>query len=208
MIDSRFIRTFIWPALLSLLIVNSLPSVCASDVAGLWSSISKSKGGIGTQLDLGSDGSLTQILGAVVDFAYETHDGKITMTFDDGVSKKTTTTQTFQLRDNALILDSGKGSEQVMQRTTQSPRSSGLVGEWNYEHYSGGPALLRYSSQRIGQLVVPMGIIRGRYDLDGRRMKVKLDGQAAVHYDLHVNEDTLSLRDESGKETAFRRFRY
>lgn len=206
MTNSRLVRILICGAFLALSMVQCLrPAHAATDVLGLWSSISKSKGGLGTQLNLSSDGSLTQIVGAVVDFRYEVREGKIAMTFESGEKAMT---RAFELRDNALVFEPGKPSEQVMQRTSESPASAGLVGEWNYQHYTGGPALLRYSTRNVGQLVVPMAMLRGRYDLDASRMKVTLEGQTAVPYDFRVEDDALTLRDESGKETAFKRFRY
>ena len=206
MSDSRLIRISICTAFLALSMIQCLrPAHAAGDVLGLWSSISKSRGGIGTQLNISPDGSLTQILGAIVDFQYEIREGKVAMTFSSGDKAMT---QTFQLHDNVLILEPGTPSEQVMQRTKESPAAAGVVGEWNYQHYTGGPALLRYSSRHVGQLVVPMATLRGRYDLNGSRINVTLEGKTSVPYDFRVDVDTLTLRDESGKETAFKRFHY
>ena len=64
---------------LAVLWLTCVPAFASDDVAGMWSSQSRTKGGLGSQWVLSKDGQAAYTFGALVDFRYEVKGGRITM---------------------------------------------------------------------------------------------------------------------------------
>lgn len=202
--------------------VSSLAMSCfvnAADdnVAGIWSSISRTKGGLGSQWTFGRDGGAVYTFGAVVDFRYEINGSKVKMTFvqPDGTAASDSSTQTFLIEGETLTMNpdspacapstsrSGPCQRQQMTRTRASPVKNGLVGEWTYKHYTGGPAFMRYLPNGAAQLVVPMRTTEGTYQLESAKGHITLGG---AQYGLLLRNDALVVRDPRGQESTYKRF--
>jgi hypothetical protein len=190
-----------------LLALGGSANAADDGVAGIWSSVGRTKGGLGTQWTFGPGGSAVYTFGAVVDFRYEISGNKVTTTLvqPDGTAAPDSETGTFLVEGDTLTMNPDRPERQQMTRTPASPGKSGLVGEWTYKHYTGGPAFMRYSSNGAAQLVVPMKTSEGSYRLESAGGSIALGGQ---QYGLLLRNDSLVVRDPRGRESAYKRFGY
>jgi len=195
-----------------LILLSSSPAVANDDVAGMWSSSSRTKGGLGAQWTFTEDGKAAYSFGALVDFKYEINGGllKMMLLAPDGSDTKEIVTQVFSingdiLTENPKIPD----RKQVMKRTGKPYKGAHqIIGEWTYKHYTGGTALMRYSRIGIAQLSVPFQTLAGTYRTNQGALTITPNGQKAVSYKFKREKDLLVLTDEEGKEKKFIRFEY
>lgn len=83
-----------------------------------------------------------------------------------------------------------------------------LIAEWTYKHYTGGPALMRYSRAGIVQLSVPFETLAGAYSTKQDTLTVIPSGQPPVVYKFKCEKDVLVLTDDEGRVRKFTRFEY
>ena len=185
-------------------------ALAATEVEGIWSSITRSKGGLGSQWTFTRDGHATYTFGAVVDFRYKTTESQIAMTpMQPGGATEAESSSEFSIDgDNLTLNPRDTERRQVMRRVSAAPDKSSLIGEWTYKHYTGEPAFMRYSRTGQAQLVVPMITLEGTYRIEDDRLVINLSGQAAPVTGAVADGQSLSIRDAQGRETMFKRFQY
>jgi hypothetical protein len=196
----------------SLALLSSFPAVADDDVVGIWSSSSRTKGGLGPQWIFFKDGNVTHSFGALVDFKYEINGSQIKMTLlaPDRSLTKEVSAQEFSidgdtLTENPLTPD----RKQVMKRTGKPYKDAHpIIGEWTYKHYTGGPALMRYSRTGVVQLSVPFQSLTGTYRTNHGTLTITLRDQQPTSYKFKRERDLLILTDGEGKESKFLRFEY
>ena len=109
------------------------------------------------------------------------------------------------LTENPLTPD----RKQVMMRTGKPYKDAQpIIGEWTYKHYTGGPALMRYSRAGVVQLSVPFQTLTGTYRTNQGTLTITLGDQKTVSYKFKRDRDFLVLADGEGKESKFLRFKY
>jgi hypothetical protein len=198
--------------LAGLTLLTQSPALADDEVVGMWSSLSRTKGGLGPQWIFTKDGNVTHTFGALVDFKYEVKGNSIKMTLlaPDGSVTKEVSTHEFSidgdtLTENPRTLD----QKQVMKRTSKPFKDTHpIVGEWTYKHYTGGPALMRYSRTGIVQLSVPFQALTGTYRTNQGTLTITPSDQKPVSYKYKRERDSLVLTDGEGNESKFLRFAY
>jgi hypothetical protein len=195
-----------------LTLLNSLPAIARDDVVGMWSSSSRTKGGLGPQWAFTKNGNVTSTFGALVDFEYEVDGSQIKMVLlaPDGSSTEETVTQEFSINGDTLTENpQTPDRKQIMKRVGKPYKDAHpIVGEWTYKHYTGGPALMRYSRTGIAQLSVPFQTLTGTYRTNQGTLAITPNGQKPASYKFKREKDSLVLADEEGKESKFLRFEY
>ena len=198
--------------LTGLTLLASSPALANDDVTGMWSSSTRTKGGLGPQWSFTEDGKATYTFGALVDFKYETNGGQLKMMLlaPDGSDTKEIVTQEFSINGDTLTENPKiPDRKQVMSRTGKPYKGAHpIIGEWTYKHYTGGPALMRYSRSGIAQLSVPFHTLTGTYRTNQGALTISPTGQKTVSYKFKREKDSLTLTDEEGKESKFIRFEY
>ena len=187
-------------------------AVADDDVVGMWSSSSRTKGGLGPQWIFADDGHVTQTFGALVDFRYEINGTKIKMTLlgPDRSETKEVSTQEVSIDGDTLTENPRTPDrKQIMKRTGKPYKGSHpIIGEWTYKHYTGGPALMRYSRAGVVQLSVPFQTLRGTYRANQGTLIITQTDQKSSSYKFKREGDSLVLTDSEGKESKFIRFAY
>lgn len=87
-----------------LALLSTFPAVADDDVVGIWSSSTRTKGGLGPQWIFSKDGNVTHTFGALVDFKYGINGSQIKMTLlapDRSVTKEAST-QEFSIDGDTL----------------------------------------------------------------------------------------------------------
>lgn len=195
-----------------LTLLSSSPAIARDDVVGMWSSSSRTKGGLGPQWAFTKNGNVTSTFGALVDFKYEVDGSQIKMVLlaPDGSVTKETVTQEFSINGDTLTENpQTPDRKQIMKRVGKPYKDAHpIIGEWTYKHYTGGPALMRYSRTGIVQLSVPFQTLTGRYRTNQGTLTITPNGQKPVSYKFKREKDSLVLADEEGKESKFLRFEY
>jgi hypothetical protein len=198
-------------ALLGVLLFSAAVSEATDQISGIWASVARTKGGLGSQWIFSPNGAVTYTFGAIVDFRYETKVDQLILTLvsPDGSPPPESSVQKFSVEGDKLTVDPHNAERrQVMSRTTKGDPNRPLVGEWTYEHYTGGPAQMRYSASGNAQLVVPMKTVTGTYAMENGVARVQLSGQPSALLARTDEKGSLTVRDDQGKEAVFRRFQY
>jgi hypothetical protein len=197
--------------LVTSLLCGHAVGAAAGEIIGMWASVARTKGGLGSQWVFGPDGVATYTFGAIVDFRYETKGSELKLTFDspDGSPPPETSVQEFSVQGDTLTVNPNNAEQrQVMSRTAKGDANGPLVGEWTYKHYTGGPAYMRYSGSGRAQLIVPMKTLNGTYKIENGVAHVKLSGEQSPILARVGENATLTIRDGQRKEATFRRFQY
>lgn len=195
-----------------LTLLSSSPAMAGDDVVGMWSSSSRTKGGLGPQWIFTKDGNVSNTFGALVDFKYEVKGSQITMALlaPDGSVANEVMAQEFSINGDTLTENpQTPDRKQIMKRIGKPYKDAHpIVGEWTYKHYTGGPALMRYSRTGIAQLSVPFQTLKGTYRTNQGTLAITPNDQKPVSYKFKREKDSLVLTDEEGKERKYLRFEY
>ncbi|MCU1376709.1 MAG: hypothetical protein JWO68_3995 [Actinomycetia bacterium] len=193
-------------------IIAAFAAAANESVDGMWSSASRTKGGLGSQWVFETDGTVAYTFGALVDFKYEINGRQLRMTLvglDAGRTPEVSV-QSFSMDGDSLILSPEKPDQrQVMKRLgVKHKNAHEIVGEWTYLHYTGVPAFMRFSSRGLVQLAVPMQSVTGAYRLDKNVLRIELKGQKPSLSTFRRDKDALILIDSKQAESKFQRFNY
>lgn len=195
-----------------LTLLNTFSAVADDGVAGIWSSSSRTKGSLGAQWIFTMDGKVTHTFGALVDFKYEVNGSQIKMTLlaPDRVVTKEVATQEFSIDGDTLTENPRTPDRQQIMKRTGKPYMDAhpIIGEWTYKHYTGVPALMRYSRAGVVQLSVPLKTLTGTYRTDQGTLSITSSDQQPASYKFRRERDCLILTDREGRESKFLRFEY
>ena len=187
-------------------------SVSAEDsMVGIWSSLARTKGGLGSQWVFTKEGKVTHTFGALVDFKYEIKGNRIKTTFqgtDQTINE--VTDEEFTIDGETLTLNPRTPDrKQVMKRAGKPYKGAhALVGVWTYTHYTGGPALMRYSREGIVQLSVPFRTLAGTYRINQGVLNIELADQKAITSKFKRDNNLLILTEGTTAENKYMEFRY
>lgn len=207
---SSHVRTL----LLALLLLSGSWPTFGDDniVVGIWSSASRTKGGLGQQWVFTKEGNVSFTFGALVDFKYEIKGNQIAMTLlgpDRSVTKEVSV-QDFSIDGDTLTVNPNTPDrKQVMKRVGKSHKGAHpIVGDWTYTHYTGGPALMRYSRDGTVQLSVPFQTTTGTYHIDQSILTTSLGDQQSVSSKFRREKSALVIVDGEAKERRYLQFEY
>jgi hypothetical protein len=195
-----------------LVFFGACPVFASDDVVGIWSSTTRTKGGLGPQWVFGKDGNAIHTFGALVDFKYEVLGNQIKMTLlaPDHSETREVSSQEFSIDGDTLIVNPlTPEKKQVMKRAGQPVKGApALVGDWTYTHSTGGPALMRYSRSGIVQLSVPFQTHTGTYRIHQDTLSVTLRGQKPISAVVRREKEFLMLTDSEAKKSKYIHFEY
>lgn len=198
--------------LISLAFVGACPAVTDDGVVGIWSSTSRTKGGLGPQWIFSKDGNVTHTFGALVDFKYEVNGSQIKMTSlapDHSATKEVSVVEFSIDGDTLTVNPRTPDRKQVMKRDGEPYKGAHpIVGDWTYVHYTGGPALMRYSRSGIVQLSVPFLTHTGTYRMNQGTLSIALRDQKPVNSKYRREKDYLVLTDGEAKESKYLKYEY
>src|SRR4030066_868155 len=193
--------------LICLAFISACHAVTDDSVVGIWSSASRTKGGLGSQWIFAKDGNVTHTFGALVDFKYEVNGSQIKMILlapDHSVSKEVAVVEFLIDGDTLIVNPQIPERKQVMKRDGEPYKDAPpIVGDWTYTHYTGGPALMRYSRAGIVQLSVPIQTHTGTYKINQGTLAIALRDQKPVHSKYRREKDSLVLTDGEATERKY-----
>lgn len=179
----------------------SSSSSASDNISGMWSSQSRTKGGLGSQWTLAVDGNATYTFGALVDFSYVVKGNRVTMTLlDSGLVTKNVSVDEYKVEGDTLTINpNDSNKKQIMKRIgRQYPNTNPLIGEWTYKHYSGGPAYMRYSRAGVVELSVPFQSFSGKYRVSEDSINFELQGQKPISNKFHHENMSLIMTGSDG----------
>lgn len=198
---------------LTFLVLFGVSAAVADDgVVGMWSSSSRTKGSLGPQWVFAKDGSVSHTFGAIADFRYEINGNQVRTTILSTERALSTggTTQEFSIDGDTLIENPQAPDQKIVMTRTGKPYEGAhpIVGEWRYTHYTGVPALMRYSRHGVAQLSVPAKTLTGTYRMNQDTLTVMLKDQPPVEYKFRREKGLLILSNARGKESKYVGFEY
>jgi hypothetical protein len=160
----------------------------ADDLPGIRSAQVRTRGGLGAQMTFTAT-EVTSTFGALVDIKYEIDGKEFTI---DG--------------DKMTVTRPGMQS-QIMTRVGAPYRNAHpVIGNWSFTHYTGQPALQRFSRNGTTQLSVPFQTTRGSYRIENDTLQ--FDGTPPLVLKIKREGNVLTTTDSNGKETRFVKFEY
>jgi hypothetical protein len=209
------LTTFTRHALTLILGLAMVFPVCAdTNIVGDWASVSRSKGGIGTIWIFESNGKLTQIASAIVDFSYRTDDGHIIMVprINDRVANDPPILNSFEFSEDVKTLTlspDGTSNKKVLQRVgAVVDDTKPIVGEWSFTHDSGALASMRFSRRGEVQLRVLLKSTSGAYSFTDGKLTATLPGRSVMEFSVESKGDRISLQGNQGPSLQLVKFRY
>jgi hypothetical protein len=186
------------------------PVRAGENIAGTWSSVARTKGGLGRQWNFGTDGTVVFTFGAVVDFHYELEGDKLRMRLVGPSADATAAPilERYIVRGDELTVEPiAAGEKQVMKRV--GPARKGLdpiIGQWMYKHYTGGMATFRYGANNRVQLTVPIQTVTGTYKIVGDALSISFPGKPTYLRRVRQTDSQLALlATDSEPEERFSR---
>jgi hypothetical protein len=175
----------------------------ASSIVGRWDAVVRSKGGIGVTMTFTSDGKMSVVTGAMVDFPYALKGDTLTL-LPPGERPMVAT---ISLVGDTLVQTAGTESNK-MTRAPESPTANGILGRWTYMHYTGVPASVEYSADGVMRLRVPLQTEAGTYTVSEDKLVLRVTTPAAGEKTLsfRVSGDKLTI-DPAGQSREFLRIR-
>ena len=117
--------------------------------------------------------------------------------------------QEFAIDGDKLTIGHAGTPVQVMVRVgTPYPGAQPIVGDWNFTHDTGQPAVARYSRAAIAQLSVRFKTYNGSYRVAGATLHIEFDGLAPLALSIRRDGDLLTTTDANGKEIRFVKFNH
>jgi hypothetical protein len=195
-----------------LLAALSFTAQAAESLSGMWSAMSRTRGGLASQWVFAPNGVATRTFGALVDYRYGIQGARLSLTELDENHAPTSkvTTQDFTLLGDTLTMNPTRPEgRQLMKRVGQPfPGAHPIVGEWSFKHYSGGIAYMRFGRTGIVQLSVPFETATGTWLTDGAKLTTKLKDRKPVTGTWRLEKGLLLFREDGEKEGKYRRFEY
>lgn len=185
-------------------IALSATSQTPASLVGTWDAITRSHGGIGSTALFAPDGTVALVLGAMVDMKYKVDGDKITV-YNDGPRDKFSQTNNLTLVGDTAIVSSG-GKSLKMVRLPTDKTASGLVGTWQYMHYTGVPGYDEYAENGSMRLRVPMQVQRGIYGVAGNKVSFQMFTPVRENWDAEfaIKGDTLAIQMRGQKHLYLR----
>lgn len=195
---------------LGLLWLGGVRASAAPDVTGLWSAAVRTRGGLGAQMAFTAT-DVTSTFGALVDFKYEIEGPRLKMASMEArePTPPEAAAREFTIEaDKLMIMIEGKTAQIMTRVGLPHPGAHPIVGDWTHMHYTGVPAVQRFSRNGITQLSVPFRTHSGPYRLENDTAHIQFTGMPALALTLKREGDVLTTRDAQGKDIRFVKFEY
>jgi hypothetical protein len=193
---------------LGLLWLSGVRAYASTDLAGIWSAVVRTRGGLGAQMIFTATEAISTF-GALVDFTYKIDGTQIKMTSMEPGSMPVVMAQEFKIDGNTLTITSAAGPAVVMTRVGQPlPDADPLVGAWSFMHQTGVPAVQRFSRNGVTQLSVPFKTSKGPYRIADDTLHLAFEGMPAITLTIKRDGNQLTTRDAQGREIRFAKFEY
>jgi hypothetical protein len=171
---------------------------------GTWDAIKRSYGGLGQTALFSGDGNVGLVFGAMVDMKYKVEGGKLTVYSDDPGNRFSQTSDLKLIGDSAIVASGGRSLTMV--RLSAAKPESGLVGTWQYMHYTGVPGYDEYAQDGSMRLRVPIQVQRGIYNVVGNKVSIQIltPTRETLDSEFAINGDTLEFQMRGEKHVFLR----
>jgi len=185
-------------------------SLAAQEVSivGKWESVARSYGGIGSTLEFHSDGTISNTLGAMVEFTYRFDGSRLVMSFTDPRNGELSgnIVDVHMSGDSMIQSDPKSGQEtQFVRAQAAMADTLPIVGTWSFTHSTGGTAFQIFTADGNMHLRVPARTDRGTYMLSGDTLTIVIEGQDAWQVRYTIDGAQLTLFSADGSQQQYNR---
>jgi hypothetical protein len=165
-------------------------TVAADELTGIWSAEVRTRGGLGAQMTFTAT-EVTSTFGALVDVKYEIDGKEFTI-------------------DGDKMTVSRPGMQPQMMTRVGAPYGGAppIIGDWSFTHYTGQPAVQRFSRNGTTQLTVPFQTTKGPYRTEDGTLHIQFEGKPPLVLKFKREGNVLTTTDSNGKEIRFVKFEY
>jgi hypothetical protein len=185
------------------LILLFLQPPTSSELVGRWDAEGRSRGGLGSWLELARDGSCAQSIGAMVDGTWTLEGQTLTLTVTD--EKGVAQGQSARV-DVAGNVQTQTGSGQSRKMTRMGSATSATmphVGVWRYFHYTGEQAFDEYTVDGRFLFRMPMGTEACRWKATPTALRLTFP-QRVQETEWQIAGDRLTLADGRSSQSLRR----
>jgi hypothetical protein len=176
-----------------------------SALVGRWDAETRSRGGLGTWIELINEGACSQTTGAMVDGTWKIDGEQLTLSIPDETGKPILQRGTAAMQGNVQTQVLEGQRRQLTRRGTAVPRQPAIVGVWTYPHPAGGQAYEEYRQDGRFLFRLPIMSTSCRWTVDTDRIHLTVGGESR-DMRWRIAGDRLTLDGPDGNQT-FRRER-
>ena len=179
-----------------------------SQIIGKWVSSIRSEGGLGGVYFFGKDQNLMVLYGAIIDSRYQIFGTKIV---ESSNGKRTESNYTIEgdILTIEQIWPQKPPSEcklEMKRLGNHNDHSSLIVGKWTYKHKTGAWVIQEYTADGRAQLLVPLIIENGKYNLSGNKLSIQLKDKKNIR-EISIEKNRLVfMSDEVHSEEIYLKF--
>ena len=189
-------------AILALMI---LQTTGASPLVGRWDAEARSRGGLGTWIELADRGACSQTTGAMVDGTWKLDGDQFTVSIPIDIGAPVVQRGTSTIHGNMQTQVLEGQNRQLTRRGAAAPGQPPIVGVWTYPHLAGKSAYDEYKPDGRFLIRLPMTSMSCRWTVDADRLRMTI-GAESQDLRWHIVGDRLTLDGPDGSQT-FRRER-
>ena len=174
-------------------------------LGGRWDSEARSRGGLGTWIELADKGACTETTGAMVDGIWRLDGDQLTLSIPDETGQPILQRGTSAIQGNAQTQVLEGQTRQLTRKGTAAPAQPAIVGLWTYPHPAGGQAYEEYKQDGRFLFRLPITSMSCQWMADADQLHITT-GAESQDMRWRVAGYRLTLDSPGGSQT-FRRER-
>jgi hypothetical protein len=188
-----------------LLLALQLHNPGLESLVARWDSETRSRGGLGTWIELAANGTCAQTTGAMIDGTWTLEGDRLTLDMKETDGRRHSQSVTVKMTgEHQTQVVSGQ-SRQLVRVGVAESGATPLIGIWSYPHYAGGQAYEEYRNDGRYLFRLPIRTTPCRWTVNGNQLLI-VEGSRKRELRWSLEGDRLVL--ESGVErNSFRRER-
>lgn len=184
--------------------------VASLPIVGTWESTVLADGQLGPTLNFASDGSLTATYGAMQPFRYSVADNRLTTTFTDPHTGKTSANViAIRIQHDTLFQKDGNGPGRDAALKRLRPAKDGddpIFGVWTFSDDTQATGFVDFGRNGRGAFGLPLNSCSGVWTNSGDgSVSVSINGQPAQRWNYSVENNFLTMRHGDGTEIMYNR---
>ena len=176
----------------------------SQQLVGRWDSVERSRGGLGSWIELSTDGTCATTIGAMVDGTWKLEGEHLTLDIPLGDCKSELQMATVSSAGDTQIQVRGKETFRLT-RIDKGGGDAPLVGVWKYPHSAGGEAFEEYTRDGRHLFRLPFTTTACTWTVKDSSLLVTQKGQ--THESLWQLEGEVLTARIGGQLSRFRRER-
>jgi hypothetical protein len=174
-------------------------------LVGRWDVETRSRGGIGTWIELSANGVCSGTTGAMVDGRWKLEGNQLTLVTDNGDGSSQSQVATISIAGKMQTQVLPTETRRLLRVGVQERGTGSIAGVWSYAHPAGGQAYEEYTTDGRFLFRLPIRTIPCTWSAEADRLEIR-EGIDVRKYAWDIEKSRLTLQS-GGERMIFRRER-